>query len=280
MNTFFRKGRLMPILKGHLKGNKYIVKPDTGFSSILGGWEKESQLVYINSIKKGDIIFDLGVNYGIHSMLFSRLTGEAGRVYSFEPLPANIEDLNNHIAANGIKNIKIEEFAISNKEGSVSFKLSSHGGQGSVIGIGRESGETLDVKTTTLDKFCRENKVVPDFIKIDIEGAEGLALEGFKEMVNASYPFFAIDLHNPECDLGVGKFLQENGYEAYRIINITARKEKTYSKPLEKIKYLDQPYPHPDGIWGVIWAVHPSRKALVKKFIADNVALPEKEGLK
>jgi FkbM family methyltransferase len=275
MKTFFNKGRLMSIMTGPLKGYKYMVKPDTGFSSLLGRWEKESQLVYLNSLRKGDIAFDLGANFGIHSLLYSSLVGDAGTVYSFEPLPSNVEDLKLHIQANEIKNIKIEEFAVSEKEGSTTFKLASHGGQGSLIGIGKENGTALEVKTISLDAFCKQNKVVPDFVKIDIEGAEGLALQGYKEMVKASYPFLAIDLHNPECDLSVGKFLEENGYEVFRVINVTARKERSYRKPLEKILRLDKPFPHPEGIWGVIWAVHPSRKAQVESFIKENSALPQ-----
>ena len=74
MSLFFKNGRVMKIWKGHLKGYKYVVKPDTGFSSLLGKWEIESQEVYLNSIRRGDIVFDLGANYGIHSMLYSKLT--------------------------------------------------------------------------------------------------------------------------------------------------------------------------------------------------------------
>jgi FkbM family methyltransferase len=186
-------------------------------------------------------------------------------VYSFEPLPANIADLKNHISLNNINNIKIIESAISNKDDFLSFKLATHGGQGSLIGIGRESGDTLEVKTTTLDNFCTTHNILPDFIKIDIEGAEGLALEGFSKKVKESYPFFAIDLHTPECDIAVGKFFSEHGYEAFRVINSYVKGEHT--NRIEKILLLNEPYPHPQGIWGVVWAVHPSRKHQVAEFI-------------
>jgi hypothetical protein len=78
MNLFFSRGRVMKILIGPLKGYKYIVKSDTGFSSLLGRWEKESQLIYTNLIKKGDVVFDLGANFGIHSMLYSKLARRSG----------------------------------------------------------------------------------------------------------------------------------------------------------------------------------------------------------
>src|SRR5256885_2448197 len=143
MKLFFSRGRVMRIYKGPLKGYKYIVKPDTGFSSILGGWEKESQLVYLNSIFKDFIVFDLGANYGIHSMLYSKLVGEKGRVYAFEPLPGNIADLQSHIKINGLSNIQIVGEAISNKKGSSEFKMASHRGQGSLSGVGMVPGDSL-----------------------------------------------------------------------------------------------------------------------------------------
>src|SRR5690349_565424 len=109
MTVFFSGGRIMKIRRGPLKNYRYVVKSDTGFSSLLGRWEKESQKMYLNSIFKDFIVFDLGANYGIHAMLYSKLVGEGGKVYAFEPLPGNVKDLETHIALNNIKNIKIVE---------------------------------------------------------------------------------------------------------------------------------------------------------------------------
>src|SRR5438067_1581983 len=89
----FANGRVLPIIKGPLNGYKYYVKPDVGFASVLGGWEKKSQVVYLGSILKDFIVFDVGANFGIHSLLYSKLVGEKGKVFAFEPLPDNIDDI-------------------------------------------------------------------------------------------------------------------------------------------------------------------------------------------
>jgi FkbM family methyltransferase len=271
MNLFFHSGRVMRIRKGPLKGYRYVVKPDTGFASILGRWEERSQLVYQHSIFKDFVVFDLGANYGIHSMLYSKLVGERGKVFAFEPLPANVADIKEHIRLNDIKNIEVVPEAVSNKQGYAEFKVANHRGQGSLIGIGKQTSETERVDTNSLDNFCRSGKVFPDFVKIDIEGAEGLALEGFNETVNSSYPFFAIDLHTPKNDVEVGKFLSAHGYEVYRVNDSSAKAMRKHNSLLEKIEHLDEPWPNLKGIWGVIWAVHPSRKSLVSDFIKANI---------
>src|SRR6476619_2914975 len=117
MNLFFRSGKVMRIRKGALRGYRYVVKPDTGFASILGRWEKKSQLVYQHSIFKDFVVFDLGANYGIHSMLYSKLVGEKGKVFAFEPLQGNVADIKEHIRLNNIKNIEVVPEAVSNKKG-------------------------------------------------------------------------------------------------------------------------------------------------------------------
>src|SRR6516162_6482570 len=151
MNLFFHEGRVMKIRKGPLKGYRYMVKPDTGFSSILGRWEKKSQIVYQHSIFKDFIVFDLGANYGIHSMLYSKIVGDKGRVFAFEPLKSNVADIQEHIRLNHIQNVQVVEQAVSDKKGTVEFKMANHRGQGSLIGIGRQSGELVKVEMDSLD---------------------------------------------------------------------------------------------------------------------------------
>jgi hypothetical protein len=88
--------------------------------------------------------------------------------------------------------------------------------------------------------------------------------------VNSSYPFFAIDLHTPDNDIEVGKFLSAHGYEVYRINDSSAQAMRKYNSLLERVEHLDESWPNLKGIWGVIWAVHPSRKSLVADFIKVN----------
>jgi FkbM family methyltransferase len=273
MNAFFSKGRALPILKGPLRGYKYVVKPEVGFASLLGGWEKQSQAVYQGSIFKNFTVFDIGANYGIHSLLYSKLVGEGGRIFAFEPWPENINDIKQNLAINKIQNVTVVEQAISDTKGVAEFKIATHGAEGSLVNIvdnRHQTGRTIKVVTNTLDDFCSSNNIYPDFIKIDIEGAEGYALKGFDNLIPRSYPFFAIDLHTPECDRAAGTFFSKHGYEVYRVNDSSAKALRKWDKPLERVELLDQPWPSPKGIWGVIWCVHPSRKNQVQNFININ----------
>ena len=98
---------------------------------------------------------------------------------------------------------------------------------------------------------------LPDFIKVDIEGAESRALRGFSR-VTTTFPTFAIDLHTPAEDLAVGHWLKEHGYRAFRLVDQVARAQGIGGM-VQPIQELDRGWPVRTGIWGTIIAVHPSR---------------------
>jgi len=258
LGLFWPRGSKASIVRGPLKGHKFVVSDNSGWSPIVGRWEPESQLLFTHIIKKGSVVYDLGANNGIHSMLFSKLVGDNGKVFSFEPLPSNCAEIENNASLNRIKNLQIVQAAVSNESGETTFHLGLHDKQGSLVGIGRESGNDIKVSLITLDEFIEKGNPAPDFLKIDIEGAESLALQGFEKKVDSILPVFFIELHTPEQDAKVGAFLLKHQYKAYRLKDGVFADELGLDA-LELIKDLTKPYPHPDGIWGTILAVHPSK---------------------
>lgn len=257
-NLFWPIGRTAKILIGPLKGFKFLISENSGWSPIIGRWEPESQFLFTKIIKKNSVIYDLGANNGIHSLLFSKLTGKDGKVFSFEPLPENCKEIENNARLNNLENISVIQTAVSNKTGATTFSLGLHNKQGSLVGIGRSSGNFIDVSLITLDDFIDQGNSAPDFIKIDIEGAEGLALSGFEKNIQKILPIFFIELHTPEQDRQVGSFFLKHNYNVYRLVENTNSKLNDLTG-LEYIKDLDQPFPSPTGIWGTLLAIHKSK---------------------
>ena len=83
---------IVPILQGELKGYKWI-KGSSINGCWLGSYEFEKQVLFGNVIKRGMVVYDIGANVGFYTLLASKLAGDTGRVYSFEPFPGNIEYL-------------------------------------------------------------------------------------------------------------------------------------------------------------------------------------------
>jgi FkbM family methyltransferase len=121
-------------------------------------------------VMPGMVAYDVGANVGYYTLALSRLVGESGHVYSFEPESRNASALRRHIALNSLQNVTVVQAAVSEKLGMVHFE-----GEGSSGKIDT-NGHYL-IPSTSLDEFARDNPS-PDFVKVDIEGAEVDALAG------------------------------------------------------------------------------------------------------
>jgi FkbM family methyltransferase len=241
--TIWPEGAVRTILWGPSRGLQYRIFPGMGLSPIYGGWEEDAQALMRRHIGPGAVVYDLGANYGIHTLLFAKLVREAGHVYAFEPLPDIHSALKTNVALNNFRNVTCVKLAVSDRTGATSFLAGHHVGAGHLADVGDGQGTQLIVKTVTLDEFVLDqNHRPPDFIKIDIEGAEGRALSGAERLLKECAPILLIDLHSPKQDLAVGKVLLNCKYEAYR------------SEGGSKVKDLSKAWPNPEGLWGQVIA--------------------------
>ncbi len=261
--TIYRPGAVVRILGGPLRGYRFVVGEDTGWALLYGGWEPVAQRVYARFVRGGDVVYDIGANVGIHSLLFAKLVGPGGAVYAFEPLASNRQVLERVLALNGVTTVAIVESAVGATAGEATFRIGKHPSQGSLVGIGREDGRAERVSVTTLDDAVSGGMAPPDFIKLDVEGAESQALAGATRVISAHQPTLAIDLHTPEEDVKVGALLKHHGYRAYRMNDEVARRVQRSPKLLLPIERLDHGWPASNGVWGTILAVHPRRHSSV-----------------
>ena len=258
--TVYRPGQIARVLRGPLRGHRFILRETPNWASIVGRWEPEATRFYRLLIGPGDVVWDCGANVGIHTLLFAKLVGRGGSVVAIEPLPSAAEDIRLNCALNGVRNVFVLESAVSDARGRAVFQTTVHSTQGSLTGLsGHSRVDDIEVAVTTLDEIARSHGAAPDFIKMDIEGAEGPALSGFSQVAQ-SFPTFAIDLHSPEQDRHVGAFFARHGYHVYRIGDQTAR-ARGQKAPFERVARLDVGWPHREGIWGTVFGLHPSRIA-------------------
>ena len=251
--TLYPYSKVTSILRGPLKGYKYCVS-ELGWAPIFGRWEPGLQNIFSNIVKKESVVYDLGANIGIHTMLFSKLVGENGKVYAFEPLEDNIEEMNKNLKANNITNVNIAKYAVTKNAGELSFKIGKHPSQGSLQGIGCESGEIVTVPTISLAHFIEQGNDKPDFLKVDVEGEEYNALASFEGHFAAILPTIIVELHTQEQCQKVCEFLSRYGYEIYRIGNDT-----TSLKHLVQVKMFRASKLEKSSMWGTVVAFHPSK---------------------
>lgn len=144
-------------------------------------WEPEETKICEKYIKPGMVVVDIGAYIGYYSLLASKLVGDEGRVYSFEPSSDCIHILHRNLEINGCKNVKVFEKAVFDKIGDADYYLVYDNPSNSSMVQSLEYYKTIRVITTCLDEELANEKV--DFIKMDIEGGEVFALCGMKNII-------------------------------------------------------------------------------------------------
>ena len=198
----------MPIWQGKLRGKKWIVG-SSNHGCWLGSYEYDKRILFERIVSEASVVFDIGAHVGFYSLLASVLVGSSGKVYAFEPAPRNLKYLREHLHLNRIKNVEVVELAVSNCNGLVSFDYGPDSSAGFIAGNGE-----LKVESVTLDKMILEECIpFPDFIKIDVEGAEMQVLEGAESLLDDSSPVIFVATHGREIHFNCIQFLRSYGYD-------------------------------------------------------------------
>jgi FkbM family methyltransferase len=173
-------------------------------------------------LEPADTVVDVGANLGEYTLIAARRVGPAGRVFAFEPHPGNNRLLTRSIETNGLANVDVFPFALSDARGQAFLDVSS----GSHSGLARltdsdGSGGNVAVACETLDTV-RDRERIPRvaLLKIDVEGFEPAVLRGAERTLTEDRPavfFEANDLvasadgfASPAIDL-----LRAHGYGIY-----------------------------------------------------------------
>jgi FkbM family methyltransferase len=188
------------IAGGDLVGLRMLVDLQSEKDLWLGTYEPELQAALREFARPGMVAYDVGANVGYITLLLVRAVGSEGKVFSFEPLPANLERLRANLAVNDLShNVVIVPMAVGELRGRASFLVHQSTGMGKIKGsAGRVESykDMIDVEIIDLDAFVFDlGHPEPDIIKIDIEGGEVLALPGMRRLLAEVRPLLLIELH-------------------------------------------------------------------------------------
>ncbi|GJL53168.1 MAG: hypothetical protein NPIRA02_03000 [Nitrospirales bacterium] len=144
-------------------------------------------------------MFDVGGHAGDYARTFSDLLGPRGRVYSFEPHPEIYLDLEDLAVHSHAANIFPFSYAVSdtigeevlyaggNKDDPSTTRASTLCMEGANSDRLGADMRLFKVNTLTLDFFSKKLNVLPDLIKIDVEGAEDRVFGGMLEVLQQSH---------------------------------------------------------------------------------------------
>ncbi|MEM5785481.1 MAG: FkbM family methyltransferase [Candidatus Aenigmatarchaeota archaeon] len=173
---------------------------------------------FIKNLKSSDIFYDIGANYGSYTYLALEICKE---VHAFEPINYMYEAIKNN-ATNEINNKKLflNCVALSNKNGIENFYLcKDYSGCSSLI-LNPKNADTIKVSTITLNEYLK-NHNPPSIIKMDVEGAEKLVIEGGLNFFKKNSPIITMEVwskdNNGEISMKAVELLRSIGYQSYYI---------------------------------------------------------------
>lgn len=176
----------------------------------------------------GDVVFDLGANYGMFSSLAS---SKNCLVYAFEPTKEIVDRYLKNLAEID-DNIRVINKAVSDSTGIAHFREYKGKSSCNKIVPNHVDEDYVEVPTTTVDDFVQEQGLRNvDFIKADIEGAERLMLKGARETLKEYAPKLAICYYHCLDDLTVLTNLIKEANPRYEI---DVKHKKIYAKDPRK----------------------------------------------
>ena len=173
------------LIKEDVNGCKmHLIEGDTPITESImetGQWEEKTTKFIKDNLRPGQVFVDVGANVGYYTLLASKLVGPKGKVYSFEPLHNSWSILSKNLEANKCKNVVVFYSALSDKP-ELKIKLfgANAPGQYSIIPNHEDS---IEVNNYVFDTLNKKENIVPDMIKIDVEGAQMQVLEGMKDIL-------------------------------------------------------------------------------------------------
>src|SRR5262249_30228384 len=143
----------------------------------IGHYEFSIQEALKRELKLGHTFYDVGANAGFFTLVAAGLVGSQGKCVAFDPSPDNYTSITEQIQLNALNHCTVVKQAIADFTGRAKFFFAMPGSAQGHLGESRNGEQHVEVEVTTFDEACgRFGK--PDFIKMDIEGAEVKALQG------------------------------------------------------------------------------------------------------
>jgi len=152
----------------------------------------------------------VGANVGFYTLLFARQVGPEGKVFAFEPGPISHALLRANILMNGYKNVTVVNAAVANKTGKTQFYLCRTGESDNKMhdtSTSSDVRDVVDVDVNALDDYFGDLKI--DFIKIDIQGSEYIALHGMNKIIDNNPNLEILMEFSPSCLNSAGVNLKD-----------------------------------------------------------------------
>lgn len=231
--------RPYPVLRGPLRGAQIVLGSlageGGGASVYFDLLEPEQSRALLGLLRPGAVFCDVGANVGYYTLLGSRLVGSAGAVLAVEPSVRNLALLRRHVELNRAANVRVVAGACAERDGYTRFEAGANSAVGHLAGatLAADAEASADrVPTHTLDGLVAAHGIVPDVVKIDVEGAELRVLQGAVGVLRRDRPALLLSVHSDALRDACLALLRELGYAAQPLAPSGTAADEYLARPL------------------------------------------------
>jgi FkbM family methyltransferase len=194
-----------------------------GFGKFIFAFREcyEPELAYLERVlSAGKVFIDVGANFGVYTIVASKLVGETGKVIAFEPTAQSFAILQQNLKLNHLANVRAFQVALAETRRKA-WLYYGWDPVGNSLGMDPHcGGDGEEVQVETLDNMLEKTGIGRvDVIKVDVEGAEELVLRGATRSLIRHSPVVIFEV-NPGCAAHLGLppdgakgMLESLGYE-------------------------------------------------------------------
>ncbi len=205
-----------------LRSHGHEIENQIFWTGIFGDFEGWSLRVWASLATNASVVLDVGANTGVYALVAQAVNPQAA-VYAFEPVASVFRKLRDNAALNGDA-IRCVEAAVTDREGPTTIFVPNgeHSYSSSLDpglfgpGVGEE-WQQKEVAGLRLDSFLGSRSLVPDLIKIDVEGQEPRALAGLGAMLGDHRPTLLVEILRSRESEAVWSIVEPWGYRGFEI---------------------------------------------------------------
>jgi FkbM family methyltransferase len=173
-------------------------------------------------IRPGATVFDVGANFGFHTLAFSRFVGPAGKVFAFEPQRLVWQSLVGSLALNWVRNVHALNVAVGDRSGEIQVPPISYQSHNNIGAVSLRDGWQGSQEVAVLEEAAEAVPAIRlddanigacDLIKIDVEGMEMAVLSGAAGLIRSLRPVCYVEFHTDKD--AIVAFFAELGYRLF-----------------------------------------------------------------
>ena len=171
-------------------------------------------------LQPGEMVIDIGANYGVYALSMARTVGPRGRVWAFEPASATAKLLSEGISVNGYSQVILERSALSSSCGTAQLSLNDHSELNALVRGKPSTNASETVPVVTLDECLRRHDWRDiAFMKVDAEGEEAEILKGGALFFSELSPLVQYEVKaGKDLHMELAQDFAALGYDSYRLV--------------------------------------------------------------